>query len=126
MENVSLAGIAVHSIISKLTGNGKLGYEIELCVVEACNNSIEHAYKGSFDKSVEILLQLNPDNIFIEIADWGIPKPEGIKTDFDFDPEDIENLPEGGMGIFLIEEIMDELNYRSENGKNIFTMIKYI
>jgi anti-sigma regulatory factor (Ser/Thr protein kinase) len=36
------------------------------------------------------------------------------------------SLPEGGMGLYLIEKIMDETEYLSKEGKNYYRMKKKI
>ena len=41
---------------------------------------------------------------------------------FEFDPTDVANLPEGGMGLHLIHSVMDEVRYHSEGGRNALTM----
>ena len=35
-----------------------------------------------------------------------------------------EERPIGGLGIFLVKKIMDEIEYKREFGKNIFTLKK--
>ncbi|MCZ7603337.1 MAG: hypothetical protein M5R37_10725 [Melioribacteraceae bacterium] len=42
----------------------------------------------------------------------------------EYDPEDIENLPEGGMGLYIIDQLMDEISYKVLDGVNIFSMKK--
>ena len=43
-----------------------------------------------------------------------------------YDENDINSLPEGGMGLFLIKEIMDEVYLKRINDLNVLTMIKKI
>ena len=59
----------------------------------------------------------------VEIADTAprfdplsLPEPELNGT--------IENRKIGGLGIFLVRQVMDEISYRYENGQNILVMIK--
>jgi anti-sigma regulatory factor (Ser/Thr protein kinase) len=37
---------------------------------------------------------------------------------------DLEERQVGGLGIFLIRQVMDEIVYRHENGKNILVLVK--
>jgi len=98
--------------------------DIRLAVDEACTNVIKHAY--SFDESKEFNVDLEFDNssLSIEITDFGIG----------FNPSKYEapNLHQrvkqkkrGGMGIFLIKNLMDDLTYDSDGSKNVIKMIKY-
>ena len=45
-------------------------------------------------------------------------------SSLEFDPEDLRSIPEGGMGLVIIKEIMDSTGYKTEDGKNHLTMTK--
>ncbi|OGU53935.1 MAG: hypothetical protein A2V66_17020 [Ignavibacteria bacterium RBG_13_36_8] len=100
--------------------------KIEICLTEALNNVIKHSYKGESDKEIEIKVRKKRKIFEIDILDSGEARSCFEKPKLEFDPKDIENLPESGMGLFIIEEIMDETHYRIQDGKNIFTMRKFI
>lgn len=96
--------------------------ETELVAEEALVNVIRHAYKdGSGD--VEITCEPDKDErLLIEIADSGIA--------FDFlsmeDPDitaGISERKEGGLGVYFIKKLMDEVKYRREGDKNILSFI---
>ncbi|MBU0560731.1 MAG: ATP-binding protein [Bacteroidetes bacterium] len=98
--------------------------DIEVCMLEAMNNVIRHSYKGKSGFPIEIKVSVNSDQIDIEIIDSGISREKFDKPTLDFDPDDIENLPEGGMGLFIIDQIMTSTNYEVKDGKNYYTMSK--
>lgn len=98
--------------------------DIRLAVDEACTNVIKHAY--SFDDSKEFIVDLEFDKsaLLIEITDFG--------TGFNPSKYEVPNLQRrikqkkrGGMGIFLIQNLMDELSYDSDGSRNVIKMIKY-
>ena len=76
--------------------------DLKLALTEACSNSVRHAYPQD-GGLVEILYELRPDRLVIEVVDDG----DG------FDPEGRVNedsdLSEGGLGIAIIRAIADEL-----------------
>jgi len=76
--------------------------DLKLALTEACSNSVRHAYPNGVGM-VEIVYELGPDRLAIEVADDG----EG------FDPEDNDEEPddltEGGLGIAIIRSVADEL-----------------
>lgn len=98
--------------------------DLLICVIEALNNVITHSYNKEETKSIEIQVAIKDSEFITDISDKGIARTNFEKPTLDFDPDDIENLPEGGMGLFIIESLMDSTSYRSENGRNIFTMKK--
>ena len=99
---------------------------VEICLTEALNNVIKHSYGGDNSKMIDINIKKDSKFLEIEIVDAGFPRKNLIIKDLDFDPEDIENLPEGGMGLFIIKQLMDELSYNSKEGKNYFILKKWL
>jgi serine/threonine-protein kinase RsbW len=83
--------------------------DLKLALTEACTNSVRHAYPGG-GGVVEIVYDLQPDRLVIEVADDG----EG------FDPQEHvtaeDEIVEGGLGIAIIRAIADELEIGSRAG----------
>ncbi|MBA4407014.1 hypothetical protein C0389_07050 [bacterium] len=99
---------------------------VEICLTEALNNVIKHSYGGDTSKWIDINIKQDLKFLEIEIIDTGSPRKNLEIKELDFDPSDIENLPEGGMGLFIIKQLMDDLSYYSEEGKNYFILKKWL
>jgi serine/threonine-protein kinase RsbW len=98
--------------------------EIELAVDEACTNIIKHAYQNSGLNSIELTVRDLSDRIQITLRDTGIP----------FDPKmykkpnlenRIKNRLRGGVGIYLILNLMDKVEYDVREDGNVTSMYKY-
>jgi serine/threonine-protein kinase RsbW len=76
--------------------------DLKLAVTEACSNSVRHGYGDGGEGVVEILYELQPDRLVVEVADDG----PGFNAVGD-GPND-ENLAEGGLGIAIIKAVSDE------------------
>ena len=100
--------------------------EIELSIAEALNNIIKHSYKGNEDNKIDIFMSVEDGKFTIKLTDFGESKKNVGKPVLEFDPADIDSLPEGGMGLFIIEQLMDENFYTVEGNKNIFTLVKSV
>lgn len=100
--------------------------QVRLAVNEACTNIIQHAYSGESEKSIIILCSMSGNDLLIEIRDWGKPfDPEAIPQP-DITSELFERK-EGGVGIFLMKQMMNDVRYIFRNGKyNELRMIKHI
>lgn len=102
---------------------------IELAVVEAVNNAIEHAYTEAEQGTITVSYSLSEEKVVIEIIDHGRGMTVGFVADQghapEFDPEDINSLPERGMGIWLIRSSMDRAVYQSGEDGNRWTLTKY-
>lgn len=97
---------------------------VEICLTEALNNVIKHGYRNRPNFGIDINIRKNEKYLEIEIVDNGEPRTKLEPPKLDFDPNDIENLPESGMGLYIIHQLMDEINYITLNGKNFFTLKK--
>lgn len=87
-------------------------------------NVINHGYDAGGNHEFEIIVLSNPESITIEIIDDGKPfDPLQDAPDPALDAE-IGDRPIGGLGVHLVQTMMDELHYRRENGKNHFTATK--
>jgi len=100
-------------------------YNIQLATDEAASNIIEHAYQGAGDGLLELSCGMWKDSIKIVLTDHGEPfDPSAIPM-----PDlkaDLSERKIGGLGVFLMRKLMDEVRYESHPGKsyNTLTMIK--
>jgi serine/threonine-protein kinase RsbW len=99
-------------------------YNIQLAADEAASNIIEHAYEGVSDGVLELSCGVKGNAITIILVDHGesfdpseIPMPD-LKAD-------LSDRKIGGLGIFLMRKLMDEVRYEIKpNKNNILTMTK--
>lgn len=111
--------------IARQSGFGdKDVYNIQLATDEAASNIIEHAYGKISDGVLELSCGVQADTIKIILTDYGeafdpsqIPLPD-LKAD-------LSDRKIGGLGIFLMRKLMDEVHYESNADKsNTLTMMK--
>ena len=96
LVRLALSGLARLRPLSEET----LG-DMKLAVTEACTNSVRHGYHDG-EGRVEILYELQPDRLVVEVADDG----PGFDASGDRPTED--NLAVGGLGIAIIKAVSDE------------------
>jgi len=96
--------------------------DTQLAVEEVITNVIVHGYKKT-GHEIHLSCRFTGDHIEINVADsaprfdpLSIPEPE---LDADIDERRI-----GGLGIYLVRQVMDTVSYRYENGRNILTLEK--
>ena len=99
--------------------------DLKLAVDEACTNIIEHGYKGMDPGSIILSFRIEPDRILVQITDFGhVFEPvAGPKPDVEAALEDREL---GGLGLFLIYQTMDNIDYQSSEDGNMLTFTKLI
>ena len=118
----------IREFVGEIARNAGFGdkdvYNIQLATDEAASNIIEHAYEGITDGVLDLSCGMEADGIKIILIDYGYP----------FDPSTIP-MPDlkadlsarkiGGLGIYLMRKLMDEVHYEPRPDKsNVLTMIK--
>ena len=90
---------------------------------EAVSNAINHGYDAGVRGEIAVRLRRSADRVEVEVEDDGRP----------FDPLQVpppdlglplERRPIGGLGIHLIRNLMDEVSYARQAGRNVLKMAK--
>jgi len=133
LADVFLVGLLINSACRFLGLDETEAYQMELCVVEAVNNTIRHAYRGQAGHEVAVSAAISPDRLEFSVRDRGSPiseddlavlRREASATDCD--PFALDQLPEGGIGLEIMREVMDQVDYESRGGVNCLRMTKRI
>jgi serine/threonine-protein kinase RsbW len=109
---------------AEAAGFGESGvFHCQMAVDEACTNVIEHAYGGEDVGDIQITCTVEPGTCQVEVFDRGkpfipeeIPEPSMQAT--------IENLKPGGIGLHLMRQVMDTVEFSFTDAGNRLLMIK--
>ncbi len=100
-----------------------LVFRINLVLEELGLNAIQYGSKGK-TPDIEIVMVSDHEQVTVTISDAGTPfDPLTDAPDPDVDAS-IEDRPIGGLGVYLVREMMDEAHYKREDGRNHLTLIK--
>ena len=100
----------------------ELNMPINLALEEAVSNVMLYAYPG---KSGQVLVECDKKEkqLIFTISDSGVPFDPTQQEDPDV-TQSAEDRPIGGLGIFLVRQIMDDIRYERKDDKNILTLTK--
>jgi len=101
-EFVSVARLAVAGIANRLHFTVEEIEDIKLAVAEACTNCIQRA---SDAKEIALTCEIVPKELRIVVRDHSVHVPG---------EQDSSDLGSGGLGVFLIRSLMDEVDYRHD------------
>lgn len=96
-------------------------FQLNLALEEAFVNVVDYAYPGKSGMPVQINMESTPEGMTFTLIDEGQP----------FDPTQlappditlsVEERPIGGLGVFLVTQIMDEVIYERQGARNVLTM----
>jgi len=86
---------------------------IVLAVDEACTNIIRHQYGGRYDQRFDLEMRLDPEAGILELAlrDYGPERDPSL-----FRGRELKDVRPGGLGLHIIREVMDEVEYSAAPG----------
>ena len=100
--------------------------KIALAGEEAVVNVINYAY-GDGRGEVEITADktAHGEGLILTLTDSGAAFDPMAKADPDIKAS-VEDRPIGGLGIFMVKQIMDTVSYKYQNGQNVLIMVKHL
>ncbi len=102
--------------------NKDVAMKLKLACEEIVVNVTSYAYPEGSDGFLDVYIRKD-DRIVIRFEDGGVPfnplEHENPDTTLSWDER-----PIGGLGIFLVRSMMDDVRYTYENQKNVLTIEK--
>jgi len=102
--------------------------DLKIAVSEAITNAVQHAYKKNEDGEINIGFALYHDRLKVMVSDNGksfdVIKVKQQSGPYEHD-QPVEFLREGGLGLYLIETLMDEVHIHQDDGVAVF-MTKFL
>jgi anti-sigma regulatory factor (Ser/Thr protein kinase) len=98
-------------------------YDLQLAVDEACTNIATHGYAGLDPGSIILDLELASDEIIITLTDFGHAFEPSDAPPPDVDAP-LDERKVGGLGLFLIKQSVDQMDYRVTEDGNKMVLTK--
>ena len=125
ISEISKLATFIEELSEELNLTPELNFNLNLVLEEAVSNVILYAYGKEVQKEIALLANMSNNNLIFVLTDSGK----------EFDPTKVpdadvtlsaEEREIGGLGIFLIRQIMDMVEYQRIDGKNALTMRKQL
>ena len=133
VKEVAKLSTFIKDVLARLDIAKPLASKLRLAVEEAVVNSMEYAYPADSRGEINLRVTFDGKKLRFVISDHGFPfnPTEASTADTTLSAEE---RPIGGLGIMLIRELMDSINYErisgkegtGEKAKNVLTLIKNI
>jgi len=101
--------------------SAETSHNVKVALDEILTNIISYAYDDTREHIIVIRLSLDQEKLTVEVEDDGrpfnplnVPEPDTKEL--------LEERPIGGLGIYLVRKLIDELEYRRQNDRNILIM----
>ena len=124
-ENLAVVRNALEEFALLCGANVKAVFDLQLAVDEAFTNIIKHAYNNDENQVVRILMFEENGRIVVQLSDSG----KGFDVTNYKKPNvqsRIKNKKRGGVGVFLMTKLMDEVSFNKQQGQNVITLAKHL
>ena len=100
-------------------------FNLNLVLEEAVVNIINYAYPKEEHETIYLSARLHEGSVVLVLTDTGKEFDPTLAPEVDITLS-ADERPIGGLGIFLIRQIMNEVRYERIDGKNVLTLEKKI
>ena len=125
IEELERLAVFVEEVAEELGLDPELTMNLNLALEEVVSNVILYAYPREMGEKITIMAQCDSHNLVFTITDKGkeFDPTQVEEADITLSAEDREI---GGLGIYIVKNIMNEVTYQRLDGKNILTLKKTI
>ncbi len=113
----------VDTVCEKVNFDAATTMQMDLAMEEAVVNVMNYAYPGGTTGDIHIVAAANDKCLKFIISDSGIPFDPTMRKDVDTTLS-AEERPIGGLGIHLVTQLMDSINYERKDDMNVLTLRK--
>lgn len=125
ISDISKLVTFIETIGEELGLSPALVMSLNLALEEAVSNIILYAYPKEFNQDISIEAVKENNALIFTITDTGVEFDPTKGGDVDITLT-VEDRPVGGLGIFLIKKIMNEVEYKRVDDMNVFTLKKLL
>ena len=101
----------------------EIGYAVNLSIDEILTNTISYGYDDDEPHRIDIVVRLEADSLFVVITDDSAPFDLSATPEADIEAS-LDEREVGGLGLFLVHQMMDKVEYERVEDRNIVTLTK--
>jgi serine/threonine-protein kinase RsbW len=129
VEDAVVASSMIRGLLELLRIDRQDADAVELCATEALVNAVRHAFRNEAGHPVHLEFTLDADAIVLEVITPGRSTTrrrleDAICAAAGFDPSDLDALSEGGRGMLIISQSVDEWDYFADGADGVLQIRK--
>ena len=124
LDELRKVNAAIEEFAEEENWSPDLTFQIGLAVEELGVNIVNYGHDDDKAHEIKIVISSEDEAITIEIEDDGNafnPLQDAPEPDLD---AEVEDRTVGGLGIYLVRTMMDEVRYERQQNKNCLTLVK--
>ncbi|MFH5186386.1 anti-sigma B factor RsbW [Paenibacillus sp. TAB 01] len=120
-EYIDLVRLTLYGLGTKIGFTYEDIEDMKVAVAEACNNAVVHAYEPSNVGTLEVRFERLDSGLKITVRDHGYSFnfEEKVRQASSLHDKSLEEVNVGGLGIYLMQALMDEVEVRNDGGTEV-------
>lgn len=127
-EYLDIVRLSLYGVASKLGFSYEDIEDMKVAVSEACNNAVLHGETSAILGQIYISYELGEGRLIVKVKDDGPGFDYQSQQEQSAEPpvgQTVSELQSGGLGIYLMQALMDEVTVNTEQGTEV-TLVKYV
>ena len=123
LEEIAAAAAKIDTFCEERELSPEIAYAVNLSVDEILTNTISYGYDDGEAHRIEIIVRLEAAALVVVIVDDSAPFDLSESPEADIEAT-LEEREVGGLGLFLVHQMMDEVEYERVEDRNVVTLTK--
>jgi len=123
LREIGAAAERIDSFCATQDLSPQIAYAVNLSVDEILTNTISYGYDDDGEHHIGLTLRVEGGTLVVVIEDDGRAFDSSMERQADVDSA-LEERSVGGLGLFLVQQMMDDVAYRRTDERNVITLTK--
>ena len=123
LSEIARAAARIEEFCEALALAPQVTYAVNLAIDEILTNTISYGYDDDEAHRIELTLRLEDGKLIVVMVDDGREFDSSLEREPELEAS-LEERALGGLGLFLVHQMMDDIVYRRQDGRNIVTLTK--
>ena len=123
LKEIGAAAAKIDGFCEAREVSPQVAYAVNLSVDEILTNTIGYGYDDDSQHRIGLTLRVEGETLIVVIVDDGRPFDSSLTREPDVEAT-LEERSLGGLGLFLVQQMMDDVAYRRSDDRNVITLRK--
>src|SRR5690554_1711572 len=127
-DYIDIVRVCLFGIASKLRFPYEDIEDMKVAVSEACNNAVLHGSPLLHNNHIDLCFESRDNSLTIKVSNRGQPfeHSDALESAAPLPATDVSELPTSGLGIYLMQALMDEVTVDTLDEITQVTLVKYL
>ena len=123
LQEIGAAAARIDAFCEQREITPQIAYAVNLSIDEILTNTISYGYEDDEQHRIGLSMCMEGDVLVVQIVDDGRAFDSSLERDPDTDSS-LEERSLGGLGLFLVQQMMDDVTYQRRDELNVITLRK--